>query len=91
MNPSPKLKFGEWIAEHIAGANCKVLRICDVYYNTESVLDAAKEIDRMVCAARLEKRKLSRIENLMFDILIGLAGFKSVLDASKEYEVYISK
>lgn len=87
-----KMKFGEWIGSIIAGhSSATVMKIGYDYFNMDSIVEAAKQIDNVVFRAQMEDRSLTRFEQLMIEILLTQASFKTVKDANESYNLYLSK
>lgn len=87
-----KMKFGEWVGACIAGhSGAKVVKVANSYFDTEALVEAARQIDTVVWEAQMEQRKLTRFESVMVEILFDLAGWKDLKTAQESYQRYLNK
>jgi hypothetical protein len=87
-----KMSFGEWMGAVIAGnTSARVMKIANSYFETDAVVRAAKEVDRVVIIAQMEGRKLSPFESLMMEILFDLADWKNAKEAHESYQRYLKE
>lgn len=87
-----KMSFGEWMGAVITGnTSARVMKIANSYFETDAVVRAAKEVDRVVITAQMEGRKLSPFESLMMEILFDLAAWKGAKEANESYQRYLKK
>ena len=86
--------FGQWLGLHIranAGGHGLVMKLGFDYFNVDSIVAAAEEIDGVLRSCVFEERRMTRIEQLMFEILVCQAGFKTVAEAQAKYLEYVQK
>lgn len=78
-----KPTFGEWLAECLPPH--PVLNIGGSYFNRAVAAEACRSLERTAWKAAIDGESVTILERLAIEILISVAGFKSVREAVEAY------